>query len=509
VLKMQKEILITSEPQEKRVAVVTDGIMEEFYVERESIRRIAGNIYLGKVVSIARGIGAAFVDIGMEKNGFLYVSDVLGPAEDIDGIQEPNGEVAQKPAKPTTDKIENILSVGQQVMVQVVKETIGTKGPRLTTKVALPGRCLVLTPTQKHFGVSKRIGDAGERARLKELLRGLKVPKDIGLIVRTAGSGRSKRDLVRDMKFLYNLWKKIRARSKRIKQLPILLYQEHDLIFRVIRDSFSEDTGRIIVDSKEVYKKTSHFLRSLMPYAKVKLEFYNHQLPLFEKKGIDSQIEKIYERKISLKGGGYIIIEPTEALVSIDVNTGKHAGKKGVEDTIFAVNMEAAREIPRQIRLRDLGGIIVIDFIDMRLQSYRKKVFRMLEETLRPDRSKTNILRMSDLGLIEMTRQRTGGPLETMAYQQCPYCQGRGSVKSPATMAIAALRQLRQHLKDTRGKKIEIMLHPDVGARLLNEDKRSLSNIERRFRARISIRLEQFLHTEDIRITEVDNVRNR
>jgi len=424
-------------------------------------------------------------------------------AEEIGGTQEAIYDGAQKEEPKTTTTIDKILHKGQEIMVQVVKESIGTKGPRLTTKIALPGRYLVLTPMQHHFGVSKRIDDANERNRLRNILKELKVPKEMGLIVRTAGLGRTKRDFIRDLKFLLNLWKKIKIRSKRTKEIPTLLYQEHDLIFRVIRDSFTGDIKRIIVDSKDVYKKTAHFLRSLMPGAKVKLEFYKGQLPLFEKKGIERQIEQIYERKAYLKGGGYLVIEPTEGLVSIDVNTGRQVGSKNVEDTVFAVNLEAAKQLPRHIRLRDLGGIIVIDFIDMKSTEHKKKVFKALEEALKPDRAKTNILRISELGLVEMTRQRTGGPLESLAYRECPYCQGRGSVKSTTTVAIITLRKLKQFLKEKKSKRVELIAHPDIVARLLTEDRRSVSDIERRFRTKISVKPDKFIHLENIKIQGV------
>ena len=499
---MHKEILISVEAQEKRVAVVESGQLEELYAERTNLERIVGNIYKGKVQSIAGGIGASFVDIGMPKSGFLYISDVVGISSELEkGVELVARRTSLK--KPQPKKIEDVVKPHQEIMAQVIKEAFGTKGARLTTKISLPGRYLVLMPNNANIGISKRIEGQKERERLKQILNSLRLPGDMGLIVRTAGQNRSKKDFVRDLNFLLKIWKRINGNFAR-SHAPALLHKEHGLVFRVLRDLFLEHIDKLIVDSKTEYKEILRYLTQLMPYTRQRIQFYSDSEPLFEKKRIERQIEKIYERKVGLKSGGYLVIEPTESLVAIDVNSGRYIGKKDVEDTVFAVNMEAAKEVARQVKLRDLGGIIIIDFIDMKLMEHRKKVFRALEQELKKDKAKTNILRISELGLVQMTRQRSRKTLESVVCQECPYCKGKGVVKSVQTMAIAAIRKIKGFFHLNRSvKKIEVIVHPDVASRLFNEDRDSIVYLERRYGVRINIKPDPLFHVEESKVEKV------
>lgn len=497
---MHKEILISSEPQEKRVAILEGGQLEEFYAERTNAHRIVGNIYKGRVQTITSGIGASFIDIGFGKSGFLYVSDVVGTSPEL----EENVElVSRKKPRREHRRIEEIIKKDQEIMVQVTKEPFGTKGPRLTTKISLPGRYIVLMPTDDRIGISKKIESRQERDRLRQILDALKIPDDIGVIVRTAGQGRSKRDFARDLDFLFKLYKRIKVNFSKVKA-PALLHQEHGLIFRVMRDLFTENVDRVVVDSKYDFREISHYVGQLMPHLRRRIQLYTDIQPMFENKHVEEKVEKIYDRKIPLKNGGSLIVEQTESLVAIDVNSGKYVGKKDLEDTVFTVNMEAAREVAKQIKLRDLGGIIVIDFIDMASGEHRKKVFNALEEEVKKDKAKTNILKISELGLIQMTRQRSRKPFESVVYQVCPYCQGKGATKSVQTVAIMATRQVKTFFSANRNsRKIEIIVHPDVASRLFNEDKAYIDDLQRHCRAAINIKPDPNFHIDQIKIEKV------
>ena len=501
---MYQEILINVEPQEKRVAIIEDKSLEEFYVERQDTQRLVGNIYKGVVESIVLAIGAAFVKVGLEKNGFLYVQDLTRPDYEkmAEVIDKPYGyeRVMEDSSKVQGQiKIKDMLKVGQQIIVQVVKEPLGTKGSRLTTHLALPGRFLVLMPQDNHLGISRRIQDNKERARLKDLLKALNVPHNMGLIVRTAGSGATKREFLQDLRYLTNLWRRIKVVAQRSPS-PALIHEDYDLVLRIIRDKFSNQTNKLWVDSKEEYKRIMRFLSILLPNLRSRVQLYLSDLPLFEKRGVEDEIAKIYDRKVLLKSGGYMMIEPTESLVAIDVNSGKFTSKRDPEETAYLINLEAAREIARQMRLRDIGGIIIIDFIDMKGAQHRKKVFDVLNEALRRDYAKTDISTVSELGLIEMTRQRVRKSFEKVVYRSCPYCQGKGLVKSSATMAISALRKIKKVLQETNKKTVIVFAHPDVTSCLVNENRQSIYNLENKFRAKILIRQGPALHMEKFNI---------
>src|SRR3989338_3065208 len=372
---MQKEILINVEPQEKRVAVVEGGSLEEYYIERPSDVSLVGNVYKGTVNSVMSGIGAAFVDIGFGRNGFLYVTDMMAPIQEFD-LLETAGQHPRHIPRPKPSDIDKLVKKGQEVLVQVVKEPIGSKGPRLTTHIGIPGRFVVLMPFDQHLGISKRVIDRGERERLRQILKKIMPGLNMGLIVRTAGVGKSEADFRREIRYLAALWRNIKNRSSKTKA-PNLVKEEYSLTFRILRDIFSEDAARILVDSRDEYKKLMHFANNMMPSMKRKLMLYREQTSLFESRGIEKEVDKLYNKKIGLKCGGYIFIEETEGLIAIDVNSGSY-NKKHMEDTAFRVNSEAALEIARQIRLRDIGGIVIIDFIDMMREKHRRDIFDTL-----------------------------------------------------------------------------------------------------------------------------------
>ena len=366
-----KELLINVEPMETRVAVVREGAFEEFYVERSTPAPLLGNVYKGKVTSIVPGIRACFVDLGIGKNGFLYLTDIVGPSpEVVEAVQMEGGKPAAAPlAGHAQPRIQDLVRVGQEILVQVIKEPLGTKGPRLTTHLTLPGRFLVLMPMDSSFGISRRVDDPKERDRLRSLLRELRAPTDVGLIVRTAAQGAQRKQLAGDLRFLLSLWKRVKVRSVRSVS-PALIHEEYNLTLRIVRDHLTEEVTKMMVDSKPDFQQIHRFLSQTEPHLRSRVEYYHQEIPLFEKKGLEREIERIYNRKVELPSGGYVIFEQTESLVAIDVNSGKFTGRRNLEETAFVTNLEAAKEIPRQIRLRDLGGILIIDFIDMNAQSH-------------------------------------------------------------------------------------------------------------------------------------------
>jgi ribonuclease G len=356
-------------------------------------------------------------------------------------------------------------------------------------------------PFDNHIGLSRRIESREERDRIRKILEEMKISKDMGVIVRTAGQGASNKDFIREMRYLTNLWNNIKIRAKRSRP-PCLIHQEFDIILRVARDMFTNDVSRLDIDSRNEFKRISHFLRMLAPHLRPRLKLYNDRVPLFEKFDIERQIEKIYNRIIQLKSGGYLIFDQTESLVAIDVNSGKFVGKRNLEDTAFKTNMEAAEEVPRQLKLRDLGGIIIIDFIDMEVPQHRKTIFKTLERQLENDKAKTKILNISSIGLVEMTRQRVRKSIESKSYQKCPYCSGRGIVKSISTVSIELMRKLERFLQDSRSREVFVSLHPEVAYNISAPEKNMIRPLERRFRKFIRLIEDPNLHIEDIKIEE-------
>lgn len=448
---MSKEILIHVTPEERRVAVLVDGKLDDFYIELERHQSMMGNIYKGKVESILPSINGAFVNIGQEKNGFLYLTDAEDNPllKDIERIEaEPTGpqkiinmffpkpatdaaptEAVKEVRPPKKDKNELPLKKDQEVLVQVVKDPFGTKGARLTTHISLAGRFVVYMPMDKHHGISKKIEDPKERFRLREILKTFTFSKSGGFIVRTASMEQGEKEITRDAKFLVAMWEKVRTLSKQ-KQPPALVYKEYDLIWKTVRDLLNDNVERLVIDSQEECLKMRKFAETLIGKEVVeKIQYHAGPKPLFESKNVATELEKIYETKVYLKSGAYIIIEPTEGLIVVDVNSGRFKTRGTPEDAAFAVNIEAAPEIARQLRLRDLGGIIVIDFIDMNREDHKRKVLQALRDALTKDHAKTEVNRISQLGLVEMTRARTGKTIESLEFHACPYCEGRGKVK--------------------------------------------------------------------------------
>ncbi|MBU1864053.1 MAG: Rne/Rng family ribonuclease [Candidatus Omnitrophica bacterium] len=494
---MKKVILISQESREVRIAILENALLEEFYIERPEALKLYGNIYKGIVKAVLPGIGAAFVNIGTEKDGFLYLEEES--LTDIDDV--PNSflgiPLVAKQKKTFNDEK---MKVGQEVIVQVVKESIRNKGPRLTRRISTPARYVVMIPGGKMVGISRRLENQKERERIKRILKEINIPSDAGFIVRTAGGGKSKQEFIRDIKYLTQKWKQIRHEIRR-KKAPSLIYQELGLIERIIRDNFTEDTAEIVVDRKDIQKKVHKFLRTYLPRYKGGVKLVQGKESLFDKYNIEKEIERTFRRKVTLQCGGHVVIEQTEGLVSIDVNSGKFTGVSNLEETAFRTNCDAAREIARQIRLRDMGGIIIIDFIDMDKYENRKKVFRVLEESVKRDRAKTNILQISKLGLVEMTRQRMRPSLESAVYEMCPYCEGRGVVKSVITMSIKAIREIRKALVSKGRKKVEVKVHPRVAERLINQEKKVLKAIEWEYKSKILILSQPQMHIEDINIS--------
>ncbi len=497
---MKKEILISREAGEKRVAILNEGYLEEFFIERDEALKQFGNIYRGVVKSIIPGMGAAFVDLGTAKDGFLYVDDALANPLDEEMSIDDSGE---RNSRKRRVNIDQVLKQGQEIIVQVVKEGIRNKGPRITTHFSLPARFLVLMPGDRRFGISKRVESRSERDRIKGIFSQIELPEDAGFIVRTAGEGKSDKEFIRDIKYLTQLWKKIRNAIKR-KKAPALIHQEFSLVERIIRDYFTEDIERIIVDDKETYQQVLRFLRLYLPGHKVNLEHHKEPVPLFDKFQVNKEIGKTFQRKVHLKCGAHLVIEQTEALVSIDVNTGKFTGKRNLEETVYRANVDAAREIARQLRLRDLGGVIIIDFIDMEIYENRKRVYRELYEALKEDRAKTNTLPFSNIGMVEMTRQRIRPSLESAVYDPCSYCDGKGAVKSVASMVVETFRKIRKNLQGVKHKTLEVSVNPEVASRILSQDRETLRQFEKNNKSKVILLADSSLHREDIQIRNVN-----
>jgi len=453
---MKREIIVNSSVVETRVAVVEDGTLVELLIDDAHSQSLAGNIYKGKVLKILPGMQAAFVDIGLARDAFLYVRDIyedmetyeelLGPEEDEEPEALEAGEATEaprrprRPRRPSNASIEELIQEGQEVLVQVAREPLGTKGARITSHVTLPGRYLVYMPTESHVGVSRKIENEAERARLKQIIEEINGERE-GVIVRTAGVGRSKAEIAADFEFLRSTWRSIRTKAESLKA-PVLVQKDLDLIFRIFRDLITQDVTRLVVDSAVEYERCLEYAEAVFPELKQLLFLYTEDEPIFKSFGIEREIEKALRSKVWLKSGGYLVIEQTEALVSVDVNTGKYVGKHDFEETILKTNREAAVEIARQVRLRDLGGIIILDFIDMARQENRDKVMADLKEALKVDRSPTNVSLLSELGLVEMTRKRVRQGLNQALSQTCAACGGLGWVRSTASLAHQALREV-------------------------------------------------------------------
>jgi len=502
---MKQEMLINvSQPEECRIAIMEDGVLEELYVERTSQDNLVGNIYKGRIVNIEPSIQAAFVDFGVGRNGFLHISDVepqyyrqggLDPDKAFEAGEtaarggeeaetEADGRRAATRRRPrlgdrprVKPPIQDILRRGDEVLVQVIKEGFGTKGPTLSTYISIPGRYLVLMPPLGRVGVSKKIDDEHERRVLRDIMLDLRPPKGVGFVVRTAGTERTKSEMARDMAYLLRLWKSI-VRRMRKYSAPIDIYQESDMIIRTIRDMFTEDVGRILIDEPAAYERAREFLELVMPKYASRLQLYEGKEPLFHRYGLEEEIGRIHQRKVPLKGGGSIVIDTTEALVAIDVNSGSFRTEKSAEENAFQMNLIAAKEIARQLRLRDLGGVIVNDFIDMRREKYRRSVEKALHDAMKRDRARTKILRTSPFGLIEMTRQRIRPSLRKSIFRDCPTCNGTDIVKTAESMAIEVMRTLQLSATRDDIARLSVTVHDEVATWINNRKRREIAQFE-------------------------------
>ena len=486
---MAREMLINvAESEECRVAIVEDGSLEELYVERASLSSHVGNIYKGRVVNIESGIQAAFIDCGTGKNGFLHISD-LHPRYFAGADSNFTESVGRRKSLKERLPIQNCLHKGKELIVQVTKEGMNTKGPTLSTYLALPGKFLVMMPWMRKLGISHKIEDDNERVRLRQILDESRPPKGMGFIIRTAGEGCSKRDIQNDLRYLKRLWTAIEKRIE-TEKAPSGLYQESDLVTRTLRDVFNSKIDKIVCDSESVVRKIRDFLLIATPRLRQRVMYYDSKVPLFHKYRIEDEITKVQSRTVALKGGGSIVIEQTEALVSIDVNSGRYRKGQSAEQTAYKTNMEAAPEIARQLRLRDLGGLIICDFIDMRSERHRRDVEKAFRSFVKVGRARSRILRISRFGVVEMTRQRMRPSLQSTTYLACPHCGGTGVIKSHESLAIEIIRMLNLSVSKDQIKRIELFVSPEVGGYLQNEKRTAITQIEQLSNKRVIIHAE-------------------
>ena len=502
---MTKEMIFNCNEHETRIAILENGILSNVYIERKEEGGTIGNIYNGRVVRVLPGIQAAFVDIGLERTAFLYVADIGNAFDDMEFLDEDETESddifdlrRRLFRRDNALHIEDVLREGQEILVQVTKEPIGNKGARLTTHVSLPGRNLVYMPTINHIGISRRIHDESERQRLREIIERMR-PEKHGFIARTVSEGKREEELKADLEYLTRLWEKIQMNKNRTG-VPGLVHQELGIILRAIRDFYTKDVSRIVVDSTEGYACIKDFMGTFLPDVNYYLEMYDKEDPIFNAFGIELDISRALNKKVWLKSGGYIVIETTEALCAIDVNTGKYVGKRNLEETILNTNLEAVKEIAYQLRLRNIGGIIIIDFIDMENENHREKVFNALKEEMEKDKSKTNILKISELGLAEMTRQRNGNNIDRILCEPCPYCEGKGAIKSKITLCYEIFRELEREAANNPSKVLCVMANPDVANLLLEDEKNTLEKLEKNLKKSIIIKVDRSLHQENYEI---------
>jgi ribonuclease G len=477
---MASELIINVTFNETRIAFLENGVLVEFFIEKKNDNSMVGNIYKGKVARIVPGMDAAFVDIGLAKSAFLYVGDIILDRMMYEEYDDSDYHVT------LNERIEGVLEEGQELTVQVSREPIGQKGTRVTSKVTLPGRLLVLMPGTEHIGVSRRIEQEEERKKLATMLKDEICPKGYGLIARTASEGKSKEELGADLNFLKRIWESIQEKAKTVRA-PSILHQDLGIIFRVIRDLHSHNLKKIIVDDVFVYERVGEFLKDYLPEQGCEVVFFDEKDPIFEVFGIEIEIAKLLHKKIWLKSGGYIVLDYTEALTVIDVNTGRYLGKKDLEDTILRTNLEAVKEIAYQIRLRNIGGIIIIDFIDMERKESRETVFQALIDALKKDRIKTFAYPISELGLVQITRKRTRHNIVNLLTEICPTCEGSGYIKSRYTVCYEVLRELRSHCSKEGGKRINVYLSPEVASLLYEEEKNSIEFIENTYNTKVNI----------------------
>src|SRR5712672_3297693 len=503
--KTGNKLVLSVEKLETRVALLEGGRLEEYSVERKSSRNIVGSVYKGKVKNIEMGLKAMFVDIGFEKNAFLHFWDAIPAALDS-GIEEIDRRGSKRPRKRITVKdIPSIYPVGSDVIVQVTKGPIGNKGPRVTTNLSFAGRYLVLMPFSDRSGISRKIENQKERERLRKIVRELEIPDGVGVIIRTVGEGQRARYFVRDLRFLLDEWAQV-EQLIREEPAPCRLFDEPDLVGRTVRDFLTEEIDEVICDDRAATERMIEMIGQISRRARNRVHHYDGALPIFETYGVQKQIDDAFHRQVWLKCGGYIVIDETEALVAIDVNTGRNKGGRDVEKTILQTNLEAADEIARQLRLRNIGGLIISDFIDMKNRKDQQLVYNRMKDRLKRDKAKTHVLPISPLGLMEMTRQRAQESLTGPMFIACPYCNGRAVVKSPMTMSVEiqrALHAVMRKYQDTIHD-IRVILNPEVLKRLKEEDEELLVELERRYAGRLMFRADPSFHHEKFVVTDAN-----
>ncbi len=516
---MLKELVVNAASHETRVALLENGTIVEVFIEREDETSIAGNIYKGRVQRVLPGMQAAFLDIGFDQAAFIYVDDVLDTAShkmyrkfeqdnETEADNENIGSDADRDAghsswnlSPAQDcSIEDLLTEGQELLVQVAKSSIGTKGPRVTTHISLAGRYMVLMPTVDHIGISKRIDNEAERSRLKELLMGIR-KNNFGYIFRTQAQGINEDTIKKEMDFLTNTWEDIQAKS-RTQSATSLVYKDLTVTFRAVRDLLANEADKLIIDSREEYDNVQNFLKKLMPDVNLSVELYQGRESIFDAYNIEGDVARALKKKVWLKSGGYIIIEQTEALVAIDVNTGRYVGKHNFDETILKTNLEAVKEIAYQIRLRNIGGIIIIDFIDMKKDQHKEKVMMHLNEAMKKDKSQTNVLPLTELGLVQMTRKRIRRNLTRTLCEPCFYCNGDGYLLSGKSICHKIYRDLVSEAGDIMGNRFTVKVHPEIAQLLHGREKHLISSLEQEFSKPIAIYPEPSYHMEEYHIFE-------
>ena len=503
---MSKQIIVSEDEYETRVALLENNELAEIFAERKESDRTLGNVYKGRVNSILPGMQVAFVDIGMERNAFLHVSDIRRDINEFGELEvegENNKKSSRSNNKGKRPSITDLIKKSQEILVQIDKESMGVKGPRVTAHITLPGRYLVYMPTAENIGVSRRITDEQERQRLKEVVQRLR-PERRGFIVRTAAEGKGEAEFSGEIEYLQKHWQQICHQSGSASA-PALVHEDMGLLFRIIRDIFTEDVSEFVIDAKNQYRRIQEYISDVLPSLKSRVKFYEKRDPIFEYYGLEKALQRALRNKIWLKCGGYIVIEQTEAMVSIDVNTGKYVGKENPDETILKTNLEAVEEITRQIRLRDVGGIIVIDFIDMDNAEHRKQVFNALQEALKKDRSRTNVLSFTELGLIEMTRQRTKPSLKTTLCQTCPYCNGYGTILSEDTITIRLLRDIKKAYYKGGKKGLKIVANEFIAERLLQEDANKVQKLADTLNVQLEVEGDPDLHMKQYHILSLNN----
>jgi ribonuclease G len=497
---MNKELIISSSRHETMAAILEDDQVAEIFIERDSQRGAVGNIYKGRVSKVLPGMQCAFVDIGLKREAFLYVSDVVGTTEQFERLEAGDADDDEAPARMNSQaKIEELLKPGQEILVQVSKDPLGTKGARITSHVALPGRFLVFMPTVDHIGVSRKVDARNERGRLRTIVKRFREEHGFtgGVILRTAAAGRPEEDIVADLSYFHQLWTDAREKTEEASA-PAVIHREKSLVVKLLRDFLTEDFSAIRIDDEKEYQRAESFIKRIMPSLVSRTHRYTKEFPIFEEYGVQPEIEKALRSKVWLKSGGYIVVNHTEALVAIDVNTGRYVGKRTgrLEDTIVKTNLEAAKEIVRQFRLRDLGGIIVLDFIDMEERKNRQRVYQALEQELRKDRSPSKAIQVSEFGLIVVTRKRAKQSLERQLTDPCPYCSGSAVIKSTPTICYDILSEMRKLGGDLNGQSILLRVNPDIARAFKEEERSVLRELEQALGRKITVKPDAQLHHE-------------